>query len=43
MTGERTVDGAFENVSDERWDLVMATNLTSVFTTIGERSADEGK
>jgi NAD(P)-dependent dehydrogenase (short-subunit alcohol dehydrogenase family) len=34
MTGERTVDGAFENVSDARWDLIMATNLTSVFTTI---------
>jgi NAD(P)-dependent dehydrogenase (short-subunit alcohol dehydrogenase family) len=34
MTGERTSDGAFENVSDERWDLVMATNLTSIFGTI---------
>ena len=34
MNGERTVDGAFENVSDERWDKVMATNLTSIFTTI---------
>lgn len=34
MTGARTVDGAFENVSDERWDKVIATNLTSVFTTI---------
>jgi NAD(P)-dependent dehydrogenase (short-subunit alcohol dehydrogenase family) len=34
MTGERTFEGAFENVSDERWDLVIETNLTSVFTTI---------
>jgi NAD(P)-dependent dehydrogenase (short-subunit alcohol dehydrogenase family) len=34
MTGERTLEGAFENVSDERWDLVMETNLTSVFVTI---------
>ncbi len=34
MTGERTVDGAFENVSDERWDKVIATNFTSVFTSI---------
>jgi NAD(P)-dependent dehydrogenase (short-subunit alcohol dehydrogenase family) len=34
MTGERRQDGAFENVSDERWDLVMETNLSSVFTTI---------
>lgn len=34
MTGERTLEGAFENVSDERWDLVMETNLTSVFITI---------
>jgi len=35
MTGERTVDGAFENVSDERWDKVIDTNLTSIFTSIG--------
>jgi NAD(P)-dependent dehydrogenase (short-subunit alcohol dehydrogenase family) len=34
MTGDRNPDGAFENVSDERWDLVMATNLTSIFSTI---------
>ncbi len=34
MSLQRTVDGAFENVSDERWDKVMATNLTSVFTSI---------
>jgi NAD(P)-dependent dehydrogenase (short-subunit alcohol dehydrogenase family) len=34
MNGERNPEGAFENVSDERWDLVMETNLTSIFTTI---------
>jgi NAD(P)-dependent dehydrogenase (short-subunit alcohol dehydrogenase family) len=34
MTGERLSDGAFENVSDERWDAVMATNLTSIYSTI---------
>lgn len=34
MTGARVPEGAFENVSDERWDLVMATNLTSIFSTI---------
>jgi len=34
MTGERVAEGAFENVSDERWDLVMATNLTSIYSTI---------
>jgi len=34
MTGARAPEGAFENVSDERWDLVMATNLTSVYLTI---------
>ena len=34
MTGERIPDGAFENVSDERWDQVMATNLTSIYSTI---------
>jgi NAD(P)-dependent dehydrogenase (short-subunit alcohol dehydrogenase family) len=34
MTGQRTFEGAFENVSDERWDLVMATNLTSIYSTI---------
>lgn len=35
MTGERSVDGAFENVTDERWDKVIATNFTSVFVSIG--------
>lgn len=34
MAGERTVDGALENISDERWDKVVATNFTSVFTSI---------
>jgi NAD(P)-dependent dehydrogenase (short-subunit alcohol dehydrogenase family) len=34
MTGERNPKGAFENVSDERWDHVMATNLTSIYSTI---------
>jgi NAD(P)-dependent dehydrogenase (short-subunit alcohol dehydrogenase family) len=34
MNGERNPNGAFENVSDERWDLVMETNLTSMFGTI---------
>jgi NAD(P)-dependent dehydrogenase (short-subunit alcohol dehydrogenase family) len=34
MHGERNSNGAFENVSDERWDLVMETNLTSMFGTI---------
>jgi NAD(P)-dependent dehydrogenase (short-subunit alcohol dehydrogenase family) len=34
MTGERTFEGAFENVSDERWDKVIATNFTSVFKSI---------
>ncbi len=34
MTGERVPQGAFENVSDERWDQEMATNLTSIFLTI---------
>jgi NAD(P)-dependent dehydrogenase (short-subunit alcohol dehydrogenase family) len=34
MTGERNPDGAFENVSDERWDLVIETNLTSVYSTM---------
>src|ERR1700677_1203881 len=27
MTGKRVPEGAFENVSDERWDQVMGTNL----------------
>jgi len=34
MTGERTAEGAFENVSDARWDKVLDTNLTSVFSSI---------
>ena len=34
MAGERDAAGAFENVSDQRWDLVMATNLTSIYSTI---------
>jgi NAD(P)-dependent dehydrogenase (short-subunit alcohol dehydrogenase family) len=34
MTGERVPEYAFENVSDERWDKVMATNLNSVFVSI---------
>jgi NAD(P)-dependent dehydrogenase (short-subunit alcohol dehydrogenase family) len=34
MSGERNPDGAFENVSDERWDLVIETNLTSVYSTM---------
>jgi NAD(P)-dependent dehydrogenase (short-subunit alcohol dehydrogenase family) len=34
MTGERTLEGAFENVSDERWDKVIETNFTSVFTSM---------
>ena len=34
MKGEREPEGAFENVSDERWDLVIETNLTSIYSTI---------
>jgi NAD(P)-dependent dehydrogenase (short-subunit alcohol dehydrogenase family) len=34
MNGTRNPYGAIENVSDERWDLVMETNLTSMFGTI---------
>ena len=33
-TGERVAEYAFENVSDERWDKVIATNLSSVFVSI---------
>lgn len=33
-TGQRVAEFAFENVSDERWDKVIATNLTSVFSSI---------
>ena len=32
--GQRNPDGALENVLDEHWDKVIATNLTSVFTTL---------
>jgi NAD(P)-dependent dehydrogenase (short-subunit alcohol dehydrogenase family) len=32
--GERVAEFAFENVSDERWDKVIATNLSSVFVSI---------
>ena len=34
MTGERVPEYAFENVSDERWDKVIATNLNAVFVSI---------
>jgi NAD(P)-dependent dehydrogenase (short-subunit alcohol dehydrogenase family) len=33
-TGQRVAEYAFENVADERWDKVIATNLTSVFSSI---------
>jgi NAD(P)-dependent dehydrogenase (short-subunit alcohol dehydrogenase family) len=32
--GERNPDGAIENIPYELWDKVIATNLTSMFTTI---------
>jgi NAD(P)-dependent dehydrogenase (short-subunit alcohol dehydrogenase family) len=34
MSGERAAESALENVPDERWDHVIAVNLTSVFTSI---------
>lgn len=34
MAGARATEGAIENVPDERWEKVIATNLTSVFTSI---------
>jgi NAD(P)-dependent dehydrogenase (short-subunit alcohol dehydrogenase family) len=34
MKGSRVADGAFENISDERWDRVIATNFTSIFASI---------
>jgi NAD(P)-dependent dehydrogenase (short-subunit alcohol dehydrogenase family) len=34
MTGERAADGAFETMAEEKWDRVIATNLTSVFNSI---------
>ena len=34
MDGERTIAGAIEAVSDVVWDKIIATDLTSVFTTI---------
>lgn len=32
--GERNPEGEIDNLDDEHWDLVIATNLTSVFNTI---------
>ncbi len=32
--GGRTVDGAFENYADQRWDRVIEANLNSIFCTI---------
>lgn len=32
--GERNADGEIDNLDDDHWDLVIATNLTSVFNTI---------
>jgi NAD(P)-dependent dehydrogenase (short-subunit alcohol dehydrogenase family) len=32
--GERNPEGALENVSESNWDRVIATNLSSVFTTL---------
>lgn len=32
--GERNPEGAIDNLHDEHWDSVIATNLTSVFNTI---------
>jgi NAD(P)-dependent dehydrogenase (short-subunit alcohol dehydrogenase family) len=32
--GDRDPDGALENIQDAHWDRVIATNLTSVFTTL---------
>ncbi|MGO8917942.1 MAG: SDR family NAD(P)-dependent oxidoreductase [Stellaceae bacterium] len=34
LQGERNPDGALETIADELWDRVIATNLTSVFTTL---------
>jgi NAD(P)-dependent dehydrogenase (short-subunit alcohol dehydrogenase family) len=34
VEGRRNPDGALENVTDDQWDKVIATNLSSVFTTI---------
>ncbi|HWW48383.1 MAG TPA: SDR family NAD(P)-dependent oxidoreductase [Xanthobacteraceae bacterium] len=34
MQGQRDPEGAIENIPDELWDRVIATNLTSVFSTI---------
>jgi NAD(P)-dependent dehydrogenase (short-subunit alcohol dehydrogenase family) len=34
MNGERAADGAFETMAEEKWDKVIATNLTSVFNSI---------
>jgi NAD(P)-dependent dehydrogenase (short-subunit alcohol dehydrogenase family) len=34
IDGERNPTGAFESISDERWDTLIDTNLSSVFATI---------
>ena len=34
MDGQRNPAAAFENIPDEMWDRGIATNLTSIFTTI---------
>lgn len=34
LDGQRSPEGALENIPDPLWDRVMATNLTSVYTTI---------
>jgi NAD(P)-dependent dehydrogenase (short-subunit alcohol dehydrogenase family) len=34
LAGKRDPDGAIESISDGLWDRVLATNLTSVFSTI---------
>jgi NAD(P)-dependent dehydrogenase (short-subunit alcohol dehydrogenase family) len=34
LDGQRKPEGAFESISDERWDAVVAAHLTSVFRTI---------
>jgi NAD(P)-dependent dehydrogenase (short-subunit alcohol dehydrogenase family) len=34
LDGQRKPEGAFESISEERWDAVVAAHLTSVFWTI---------
>ncbi|MBI3372986.1 MAG: SDR family oxidoreductase [Betaproteobacteria bacterium] len=34
VKGERNPDGAFENISDQRWDDAVANNLSSMFWSI---------